>query len=81
MTVWIDAQITPALAGWLAKRFHVSAYHVRDLDLVAASDPGIFDAAGLAGAVVITKDRDFVELVRRCGSPPPKLPLRRPANC
>jgi predicted nuclease of predicted toxin-antitoxin system len=30
----------------------------------------IFDAARKAGAVVITKDSDFVELVRRFGSPP-----------
>ena len=36
MTIWIDAQLSP----------------------------------GLAGAVVLTKDRDFVDLVHRQGAPP-----------
>jgi predicted nuclease of predicted toxin-antitoxin system len=39
MIVWIDAQISPALAPWLADRFGVEARHVSDLDLVEASDP------------------------------------------
>jgi predicted nuclease of predicted toxin-antitoxin system len=70
MILWIDAQLSPALASYLARAFGVEASHVRDFDLVGATDPEIFAAAGRAGAVVLTKDRDFVDLVRRRGSPP-----------
>jgi predicted nuclease of predicted toxin-antitoxin system len=38
--------------------------------MVEATDPTIFDAARIADACVLTKDRDFVELVRRRGVPP-----------
>ena len=41
----------------------------KDLQLVEATDPGIFRAARAADAVVLTKDRDFVELVNRLGAP------------
>jgi len=39
MTIWIDAQISPAVARWLADRFAVEACHVSGLNLVEASDP------------------------------------------
>jgi predicted nuclease of predicted toxin-antitoxin system len=67
MTIWIDAQISPELAHWLADRFAIEALHVKDLHMVEATDPTIFDAAKIADAVVLTKDRDFV---RRRGIPP-----------
>ena len=70
MTVWIDAQLSPALALWLEDRFGVKALHVTAFGLVATSDPEIFRAARAADAVVLTKDRDFVELVLRRGAPP-----------
>jgi predicted nuclease of predicted toxin-antitoxin system len=73
VTVWIDAQISPALAFWLKDRFGVEALHVAALGLVATSDPEIFRAARAADAVVLTKDRDFVELVLRRGAPPPVI--------
>jgi predicted nuclease of predicted toxin-antitoxin system len=70
MIVWIDAQLSPALAGWLANRFGVEAEHVKDLGLVESSDPQIFAAARAKNAAVLTKDRDFVDLVKRHGPPP-----------
>jgi len=76
MIIWIDAQLSPALAFWLADRFAVEARHVRDFDLVEATDPAIFEAARRAGALVITKDRDFVDLVKLRGAPPQILWVR-----
>ncbi len=70
MTVWIDAQISPVLAPWLGERFGVEAYPLKDLKLVHASDREIFFAARNADAFVLTKDRDFVDLLRRHGAPP-----------
>lgn len=72
MTLWIDAQLSPQLAPWLRQSLGVAAVAVRDLGLRDAKDPEIFLAAREAGATVMSKDSDFVTLVRRHG-PPPKL--------
>lgn len=48
----------------------VECVAVRDLGFARATDPEIFAAAQIAGVVVMTKDSDFVELVRRLGPPP-----------
>ena len=67
----LDRRAVVAGVGAVAhESIGVEARHVKDLDLVGASDPGIFDAAKLADAVVLTKDRDFVDLVKRLGAPP-----------
>lgn len=70
MTLWLDAQPSPDLAAWLKRRFGVDALPVRAVGLRDASDREIFDAARRAGAVVMTKDADFVRLVETLGSPP-----------
>jgi predicted nuclease of predicted toxin-antitoxin system len=74
--LWLDAQISPRLCPWIARRFGVDAKHDRDLDLRQAEDSEIFDRARKASVVVFTKDEDFVELVRRVGTPPQVLWLR-----
>lgn len=76
MILWLDAQISPRLCPWIVRQFAVEAAHARDLDLREAEDSEIFDRARGAGVVVFTKDEDFVELVRRLGTPPQVLWLR-----
>jgi predicted nuclease of predicted toxin-antitoxin system len=76
MTVWLDAHLSPVLAPWLSATFGVAAAAVRDLGLRDALDPPIFDAARTAGAVVMTKDADFAEMVTRRGPPPQVIWLR-----
>ena len=76
MILWLDAQISPRLSLWIARRLGVDAVPVRDLDLREADDPEIFDRARKAQAVVFTKDEDFVDLVRWLGTPPQVLWLR-----
>ncbi len=73
MILWLDAQLSPALAEWMTVTFGIEAISVRDLGLREAGDPQIFDAAREAESVVMTKDADFVELVERLGPPPPVL--------
>lgn len=46
---------------------------MRDLGLREAEDPDIFVRARSAQVVVFTKDEDFVNLVRRLGTPPKVL--------
>ena len=68
--VWVDAQLPPALARWLAREYGVDAVHVDDPGFLGAGDPAIFAAARAGGAaVVVTKD-DFVRLLDQHGPPP-----------
>ena len=73
MILWVDAQLSPHLAPWLSDHFDVEALSVRRLGLRDAKDREIFAAARQAGAVVMTKDRDFAALVDREGPPPQVL--------
>jgi predicted nuclease of predicted toxin-antitoxin system len=68
--VWIDAQLPVSLAGSLQRTFAVAAKHVFELGLVQAKDEGIYRAAAKAGAIIATKDSDFVRLQERFGPPP-----------
>jgi predicted nuclease of predicted toxin-antitoxin system len=70
MTIWIDAQLSPALAPWITATFGIEAYSVVFLGLRDADDETIFQAAKEASAVVMTKDSDFLELQLRFGAPP-----------
>lgn len=70
MKLWVDAQLSPAIARWLTETRAVDAVAVRDLGLRDAEDSRIFFEARENGAVVLSKDKDFVELVLRHGPPP-----------
>jgi len=70
MTIWIDAQMSPAIAAWVSSNFAVSAVAIRDLGLRDAEDKEIFQAARRENAIVMTKDNDFVLLLDRLGPPP-----------
>jgi len=49
--LWIDAQLSPALARLINETFGIVAHAVRDLGLREARDWVIFHAAREAGAV------------------------------
>ena len=70
MIIWIDAQLPPAIAKWISDCFKIEAIAVRDLGLRDATDEQIFQQARAARAVVMSKDKDFLDLVRRKGVPP-----------
>ena len=62
--------MSPAITRWLHADFGVVAQPVRELGLRNAEDPSIFAEARAVGAVVMTKDYDFVQLLERFGPPP-----------
>lgn len=70
MTIWVDAQMSPAIAAWVSNNFAVSAVAIRDLGLRDAEDKEIFEAVRRANVIVMTKDSDFVLLLDRLGAPP-----------
>lgn len=61
MKFLVDAQLPPALCGWLRERGH-EAVHVFEIGMVAASDTDIAARAEADGAVLVSKDEDFVTL-------------------
>lgn len=77
MILWLDAQLSPALASWISERFTpIQAVPVRELGLRNADDREIFSQARSAGAIVMTKDRDFLHLLFDQGLPPLVIWLR-----
>lgn len=78
MRFLVDNQLPAALAQWLRERGHV-ADHVLTLGLAQAKDTPVWRHAHEHGAVVITKDEDFAEWVRR-GRPGPQVVWLRLGN-
>ncbi len=70
MIIWVDAQLSPALARWIRETFQLEAYAVREVGLRDAKDSVIFTAARDAEVVIMSKDEDFRLLVERLGAPP-----------
>jgi len=68
--IWVDAHLSPSLAAWISEHAPATATSVQRLGLRDARDEDIFAAARAAGSVVMTKDADFVRLVRQHGPPP-----------
>ena len=68
--IWIDAQMSPAIAVWITANFPVEALVLRDVGLRDAEDREIFLGARKQLAIVITKDSDFVTLQNELGAPP-----------
>ncbi len=73
MKLWLDAQLSPAMAPWIAENFGVDCSSVGDVGLRNAEDIDIFQAARTANVVVISKDNDFPDLVEQLGPPPQVL--------
>lgn len=59
MNIWLDAQLSPAMAIWISTRFKVITTALRDLGLHDSTDREVFFAARNAGVIVMTKDQDL----------------------
>jgi len=73
MILWVDAQFSPAIATWISQDLGVPAVAVRELGLRDAADRRIFLAAKQVGAIVMTKDSDFLQMLDELGAPPQVL--------
>ncbi len=61
MRFLIDAQLPPALARWLAEQGH-EASHLLDHGALGSSDRAVWELAQRLGAIIVSKDEDFVHL-------------------
>jgi predicted nuclease of predicted toxin-antitoxin system len=73
---WIDAHLSPSLAVWLRTEFGVEAVALDDLGLRQANDIDVFRRATSPGLVIMSKDEDFEQILRRHGPPPQILWVR-----
>jgi predicted nuclease of predicted toxin-antitoxin system len=74
----IDTNLPKSLCRWIASKGH-EAEHVLDLGLGQADDADIWVQAQATGAVVISKDEDFPDMVR-LGSAGPSVVWIRTGN-
>lgn len=68
MRFLVDAQLPPKLAAWLKAKGH-EAEHVASVLSETAPDVAIFARAKETGAVLVTKDIDFLGLCDQDGAP------------
>ncbi|HSP42168.1 MAG TPA: DUF5615 family PIN-like protein [Luteolibacter sp.] len=74
--IWLDAHLSPRVARWIRESLGHDAEALRYIGLRDAEDTEIFDLAKEHGVILLTKDKDFVDLVTRKGSPPAVIWLR-----
>jgi predicted nuclease of predicted toxin-antitoxin system len=75
----LDTQLPAAMADWLRER-SLEVEHVLEINLAQASDASVWKHATNVGAVIISKDEDFAEWVRR-GRKGPSVVWIRIGNC
>lgn len=79
--LWLDMQLSPALAKWIVSEFNIKAISSYDLFINDEKDEIIFLSAKSKGNVILlSKDSDFPDLLDRL-LPPPKLIWLRMGNC
>ena len=75
MRFLIDTNLPKGLSHWINAKGH-SSEHVLDLDLAQAKDNVLWLRAEATGAVIVSKDEDFADLVRRSANGPGVVWLR-----
>lgn len=79
MRFLLDTQLPAAMADWLREQ-SLEVEHVLEINLAQASDASIWRHAANMSAVIMSKDEDFAEWVRR-GRPGPAVVWLRIGNC
>jgi predicted nuclease of predicted toxin-antitoxin system len=74
--IWLDAHLPPRLAKWVSSSFQLECEPLRELGLRDAQDIQIFERARKDNVIVMTKDKDFADLVAHKGPPPKVIWLR-----
>ncbi|HWD27153.1 MAG TPA: DUF5615 family PIN-like protein [Rhizomicrobium sp.] len=64
----VDAPLPPVLADWICAKGH-EAFAIRDVGLRNSPDQAIWSWASRQGCVIVTKDRDFANLVLASDGP------------
>ncbi|MEO0981014.1 MAG: DUF5615 family PIN-like protein [Pseudomonadota bacterium] len=79
MKFLVDQNVAVALADWLSENGH-EAQHIKQIGLRQASDSDVAAEARRQGAVLITKDHDFLQTAARSLHDPLQVVLIRFGN-
>ncbi len=74
--IWLDAHLSPRVADWIREILGHEATAIRELGLRDSDDHEIFERGREADVILLTKDKDFSEIVAARGSPPSVIWLR-----
>lgn len=76
--IWIDTNISPIIAKWMAERTGLVVKSSYSLSLHSLTDNEIYEKAkkNLGQVILISKDADFPELINRLGAPPKLINIR-----
>lgn len=74
--IWLDSHLSPRIAEWIQETLGLEAVALRELGLRDADDTEIFSRAREADIIILTKDKDFADMVICIGSPPRVIWLR-----
>lgn len=72
-----NQNLSPKLPRWLGD-LYPGSIHVQDINLDAGKDIPIWNHARSRDFVIVTKDKDYLELSSRLGHPPKVVLLRLP---
>lgn len=71
MIIWIDAQLSPAIAAWINRNYeNIKAESLRSLGLRDATDLKIFNEAKKVNAIIMSKDDNFIQHIEKYDIPP-----------
>src|SRR3954468_7002928 len=77
MTFWLDSHLPPKLADWLGSRYKIVVKPLREIGLREEVDNVLIAAARrIASIVVLTKDGEFVQNVKKSGTSPQMIWLK-----
>lgn len=74
--IFVDNQLSPELAVWIARSFGLQTTHVSVLRPQPRGDEAIARAGAFKGCITLSKDEDFFQILRRRPSPPDLIWLR-----
>jgi predicted nuclease of predicted toxin-antitoxin system len=75
--IWLDANLSPILAKWLADYTGLNVKLAFYLSLEKREDLYIYRKAKAHGhVIIISKDSDFPEIISKWGSPPSLINIK-----
>ena len=79
--LWLDMQLSPQFPPWITNSFSIKATSSYTLLFNTEKDEAIFlKAKEFGNIIILTKDKDFADLLERLLSPP-KVILLKIGNC
>ena len=79
--LWLDMQLSTQLASWISETFSLRAFSSYTLPYNTTKDEEIFlRAKESENVILITKDKDFLDIQARL-SAPPKIIFLKTGNC